>query len=399
MASIENHENLEKAQAAVRQKMAEREQLSQDYKECMEALAKAEANLQNAQQDYDDVKSVLDNKDRYESAKSLIEEKQVRVAQLEKQRKHALQDWNETEQARKANKVFGPYQSDVDKAQAEYSRIMNLESQERQILEQAQATVNELDEKMKDDHIQSLVNQAEEVKNNFENAQNEFNSTQEECQKLKDELDKSKDFDEETLKKMEEVPPGRSRVDSIASHRTGRNKSDVWGKKEQFNDNDLIDLRNVNNKNFRGWAPDVKKAYALVDTQLAPSRTFYMNQNYLFADSLANPGYDFKKFKSTPEIQPLILNEFQPYDMLSVADLLPGAADAVGGMVVDVGTKMLGNTIVNTGKNALMNKMIDTYSEDPSQLYKTSHIREYFTKDPVTQVRNMFNGRNLVEHI
>ena len=117
-----------------------------------------------------------------------------------------------------------------------------------------------------------------------------------------------------------------------------------------------------------------------------------MNQNYLFSDSLAKIGYDFQnKFKSTPEIQPLILNEFQPYDMLSVADLIPNVVDEAAGTVGNVVKGVVGN-FVNIAKNALINRQIDKFSRNPSELYLNSRRREFFTKDPVTQVRNMFNG-------
>ena len=132
--------------------------------------------------------------------------------------------------------------------------------------------------------------------------------------------------------------------------------------------------------------------------KIGASRTYYMNQNYLFSDNLAKIGNDFMKFKSTPEIQPLILNEYQPYDTMSIADILPNIASHAAGLVLDA-VDFLGNTIKNTLKTGITNALVDFYSNHPEELYnkdkRSFHRngkRTLFTTDPIEQIQNMFNG-------
>ena len=70
--------------------------------------------------------------------------------------------------------------------------------------------------------------------------------------------------------------------------------------------------------NFRG----IGKAQNTISNEnytLSPSRSFYLT-DYRFADSLSIN----EDLILNPKVQPIILNEFQPYDMLSPADVLDG---------------------------------------------------------------------------
>lgn len=192
---------------------------------------------------------------------------------------------------------------------------------------------------------------------------------------------------------------------------------------------EIFDLRNICNKNFRGFDEDTAKINREINSnefflkgtgkQMPVSRTYIMNRDYLITDTLALKSYDdFKNsainevisgwhenLKNKIEIQPLILNEFQPYDVLTPGDLIPGVINAIleGGKKLTGGAAGIG---VSFGRHTLMKKQIESIAADPSQLYNTSHTktgasinllenvrdRRYFTEDPVQVVQNMFNG-------
>lgn len=137
------------------------------------------------------------------------------------------------------------------------------------------------------------------------------------------------------------------------------------------------DIRNVNGKNFRKLNGE--------------SRSFYMNQNYLFTDTLLKPTLSLNNFKEKPEIQKLILHEFQPYQSLTIGDCLPGGAIAEGLSVVGqaVGDILL-NGILNVGKMMFTNDTIDAVCREPSKLYSAKHDGHFYTKDPIQQLHNMF---------
>ena len=164
----------------------------------------------------------------------------------------------------------------------------------------------------------------------------------------------------------------------------------------------LLDLRNINGKNFR------KNENATGNE--SPSKSYFMNRDFLVIDSLALKSYDSlenpeisnilhglrENIEKAPLIQPLILNEFQPLDMLSPADLMPGGLMAAVTDTIQKGAEMLGgNVLITLGKNALMKSNIDKFSKNPEQLYRMcegTRKRKYFSSDPVQVVQNMFNG-------
>lgn len=399
MESSTNAQNLAKAQASVRQKMADqkaaREKFKAENAECLNKMNDAQNALDAAKKACENIgaDSIIDKQNKFVEAEKNLKEAEENLKKANRAKLMAGVRWQGMEQARQASIISPPYKSDVKKAEDEYDRKIQeanraLENKNRAEEEKKTAEVN----KPADD----LVKKANDLKAEENAAQAKYDEIAAECKRIMDEYNNlPDDFDEDTVEKMAEVPAGRNGVNSIASTRQNRNESSTIVNQSHaaaIDSSKLVDLRNVNDKNFRGWSPDVMKGYATVGIHLTPSRTFYMNQNYLFSDSLAKIGYDFQnKFKSTPEIQPLILNEFQPYQMLSIADLIPGAAQMAAGLLSKA-SNLVGNSVINIAKNAIHNNFLDKFSQNPNELYLTSHRREYFTTDPVTQVRNMFNG-------
>ncbi len=93
-----------------------------------------------------------------------------------------------------------------------------------------------------------------------------------------------------------------------------------------------------------------------------------------------------------PEIQKLIVNEFQPYETISIGDLLGGIGNAIGDTAQGI-MNFVGGGIMSGIKYAAMNQYIDSVSKNTSSLYKTgTRQRKLFSKDPVQVVENIFNG-------
>lgn len=164
----------------------------------------------------------------------------------------------------------------------------------------------------------------------------------------------------------------------------------------------LLDLRNINGVNFR------KNENATGNE--SPSKSYFMNRDFLVIDSLSLKSYDTlenpeisnilhgirENIEKAPLVQPLILNEFQPYDMLSPADLMPGGIMSKVTQAGQNGAEFLGgNVLISLGKNILMKTNIDRFSKNPELLYRMNEgtrKRKYFSSDPVQVVQNMFNG-------
>lgn len=111
------------------------------------------------------------------------------------------------------------------------------------------------------------------------------------------------------------------------------------GRKLEIKANELFDLRNLpGGINFRG----IGKAQNTISNEnytLSPSRSFYLT-DYRFADSLSIN----EDLILNPKVQPIILNEFQPYDMLSPADVLDGIGNLLIKTFTAIGRKCYSNT-------------------------------------------------------
>ena len=111
-------------------------------------------------------------------------------------------------------------------------------------------------------------------------------------------------------------------------------KYKISSKRIKNEPNTLKDLRNIsvsgNALNFRKNDTAVDEGINLV------SKSYYMNKDFLIIDTLSLKSEDIersniseiaygfsKNIEKMSNIQPLILNEFQPFDMLSPADLMP----------------------------------------------------------------------------
>ena len=203
-------------------------------------------------------------------------------------------------------------------------------------------------------------------------------------------------------------PPSGSFNYSIASRRRGRKQSSViWHDNDTFADSELADLRNVNYLNWR-TNTNYKKEDGPEKTALSsPSKSFYMNHDYLFSDSLGQLGQDYliSNKEQKPEIQKLILNEFQPYKTLTMKDVLASIGDAAG-QGLDIMNNVGGSIIFSLGLTKLVNYNIDQYSRNPELIYsKYSNSKQSstatsgrhgerfaFTADPIQMIHNMFNG-------
>ena len=173
------------------------------------------------------------------------------------------------------------------------------------------------------------------------------------------------------------------------------------------------DLRNLMGRNFRGWYEDISSdnhnvrdaalflgEEANLANKVSPSRSYVMKKDFMFSDTMAvaHPDSIF-----TNDIQPLILNEFQPKETITPADLLGPLLDSIIGTL----TKFAGmfiQTGVKVGGKYITNSLIDKYSHNTSLLYcdpEFTNQKRYFTKDPVQMVVNMFaqRRRKMVEHI
>ena len=196
-------------------------------------------------------------------------------------------------------------------------------------------------------------------------------------------------------------------------------KYKISSKRIKNEPNTLKDLRNIsvsgNALNFRKNDTAVDEGINLV------SKSYYMNKDFLIIDTLSLKGEDIersniseiaygfsKNIEKMSNIQPLILNEFQPFDMLSPADLMPaGIFEKLGEFTNKAIGFLGGNALISLGKNYLMKRNIDEFSKNPEQLYNIANeingktkinlheknrVRKYFTSDPVQVIQNMFNG-------
>ena len=196
-------------------------------------------------------------------------------------------------------------------------------------------------------------------------------------------------------------------------------KYKISSKRIKNEPNTLKDLRNIsvsgNALNFRKNDTAVDEGINLV------SKSYYMNKDFLIIDTLSLKSEDIersniseiaygfsKNIEKMSNIQPLILNEFQPFDMLSPADLMPaGIFEKLGEFTNKAIGFLGGNALISLGKNYLMKRNIDEFSKNPEQLYNIANeingktkinlheknrVRKYFTSDPVQVIQNMFNG-------
>lgn len=379
-------QKIENAQNAATAELESREKALADAKaaneQCMKDLKSAEAAAKAAE---DAAAQAQERQDAYDA-------KMAEVAAAEAQQKanqRIAMEYNEKIR-KEADKWFFPSKSKQEewgRQQDFYNkRALNANKEKNRLKDEAAGMEPSAEDK-------SLM--AERDK-----AQQAASDKAAECEKAKAAVDAAK-------KNLDDLGYNRADIDNFvkvaASEKNTAAKYNVasYGNRNERSENTIFDLRNLNGANFRQNDPNAIKvslASGAEGQRLSPSKSYYMNQDYLFTNSLASPiPLGSVNRASFPEIQTLILNEFQPYDMLSVADLLPGAVDLLVG-ITNKAANLAGGFVVNAAKNAIINSNIDKYSKKPDELYNGSLSkrkngeRSYFTADPVQQVENMFNG-------
>lgn len=175
----------------------------------------------------------------------------------------------------------------------------------------------------------------------------------------------------------------------------------------------LEDLRNF--RNFRStWDefPNTSDS-SVFGTQgrqagTSPSKSFYMSaKDFLFSNSLSYNDSLFNK----PEIQPIILNEFQPdvqiYWTSLVTNFFQGIfglatkdKDTNAGKLASLAGKFFGSTlgadITKKAGSAAINWMTRYYSVNPEKLYDSTNAEtkglHNATSAPINWVKNMFDS-------
>jgi len=178
----------------------------------------------------------------------------------------------------------------------------------------------------------------------------------------------------------------------------------------------LEDLRNLNYKNFRSYYDNLDITSDNNNNAInwirenknirSPSRSYIKGKDFMFADPYVNfinskseGGSDEEEGTLKPEIQPLILNEFQPNEMISPNDLLGPLMNTIFSSFGKFG-KFIVSPVIKTGGKITTNAKIDYYSVASEELYGTGtsnpkykfRKRQYFTSDPVEMVLNMFGN-------
>ena len=162
----------------------------------------------------------------------------------------------------------------------------------------------------------------------------------------------------------------------------------------------LLDLRNyhnfrsLNNANA-GTDPSTGKPSAfgtgIRAAATSPSKSYYMSQkDFLFAERL-DMNVDAVHFS---EVQPIILNEFQPDKITYATELGVGAMQLLGGKVKSGAAGLIGifgHTLGSgfAGKN-LNNAMQEYYSLNPKALYDADAYGNHGNMNPMTFVKKMF---------
>lgn len=395
--SEENNKKYDEARENALKKLQEARAAVQEANEnndaCANALAEAQAQLDEMNEGIEEAERICDARDEAKEA-------QEEAERADKEYKDALKAANAASKnlnAIKNSSFYWSKRSDQKAAQAAFDQAhakMVAAGNAKRAADKALAESNAPSE--------NAYNEAKEKVDARDDAAKRVEDLAKECEQYEKEKEAAE-------KALEDLGYDENDLDSIKDLvRRAKKKytgvSTAWAR--VLGKTEIEDLRNINGTNFRSVAQNngvVNQRSLNVmnggDARVSPSRSFYMNEDYLFTDSLASPTLDSASFASKPELQTLILSEFQPDDMLSVADLLPKSADKLAAVGEAVG-KIGGNVAVAIARNSIVNGFIEEYSKDPNKLYNMqfsgassgTRKRHYFTPDPVQQIQNMFNG-------
>ena len=165
---------------------------------------------------------------------------------------------------------------------------------------------------------------------------------------------------------------------------------------------ELYDLRNINYTNFRGSKGSSADSETVgadgtktttTTYRSGASKSYYMHIDYVFSNDLNMSSID-EKYKQN--IQPIILNEFQPNEMIQINDVIGGTLKGLD-KVLALGLSVAGD-FMKPGTKFITNILIDKVSKDPKSLYSTNRKNNSSPElkdlifDPVLKVRNMFRG-------
>lgn len=420
--------DLDKKKAALAEAEAAKEQ-------CLLEAAKLNAEKNKLVNEANDkieelINANEDLKNEYQEAKNDIEYFDSEIKQLNKQ-----QEELEKKQSETAKKAMDALKSgDKEK----FNELKQETKDMDELIDQKTDTIHEA--AAAKDEAQSRINAVkEQIEHSIMNAGMrdegtdkeldaikekllELDSKKQECDKLQGPIDEAKaampKYTAEDIEKMKDLPMRKKpQYYSLAHIQFG-------------NSNDLKDLRNLpNSVNFRKYTmePGVKNALnaseaiasANNETPLnpslmtSPSKTFYMNQDYLFSDTLAKVNLNKESLKSAPEIQPLLLNEFQPYYKLELSEIYGGLLNAAGTLLNTVDGWLSFGSFGAKFRMGAQNNFIERISKDPSLLYdmkgtdvfdstdatKGIRKRKFISSDPVQMVQNMFQRRHMAKHI
>ena len=172
---------------------------------------------------------------------------------------------------------------------------------------------------------------------------------------------------------------------------------------------ELYDLRNINYTNFRGSKGSSADSETVgadgtktttTTYKSGASKSYYMHIDYVFSNDL-NMSSIKEEYKQT--IQPIILNEFQPNEMITIGDFITGplkfldkgAAAALGvvGDFAKPATKFMTNVFIDRASKNPEKWLYYKRNRDASKIKagNDADVWDYIF-DPVTKVRNMFRG-------
>lgn len=268
-------------------------------------------------------------------------------------------------------------------SQADYDEALRYQEVGGKLLRRAKEYEKQAKEKMK--ALSEYTAKLNEKKRKEAEAQAALDAARAEYRKLLKDLEKARQC---LLEKIRNAP-GTSRIKKPLSAIARRDNPEVQAflpdgntyNKDPNSYGKIFDLRNFSNgQNFRKTAKGK-------ESEMGPSQSYYL-RDYVFSDSMVASEDD----KNYEKIQPLILSEFQPYEMITIADVIGGVGDLVANLVNGT-VGMFVAPILKTAGKCIQNNLINTYSQNTKDLYKTDgRVRSYFAKDPVQTVQNMFNG-------
>lgn len=295
-------------------------------------------------------------------------------------------------------------QADLAKANDESNKAENNLKEKQKALNDFVANSGAATDPVKLSRLQDELSKA---KTESKRAKTAADSAKTAADTAKEKADKTKEALESEKGKLPEKPKvssaeaelAKSQVANVASTRGGalfsqRVTSNRGNQAANGNtsgtpasESNLLDLRNLpGGKNFRNTGNSAGATGNGV--VLSPSRSYFLT-DYRFAETLTLT----EDLLTNPKVQPLILNEFQPYEMISPGDVLNGVGDGIMKIIGGtVGT--LATPIIKGAGKVIQNKLIDLYASKTSELYKEggSRKKKMFTADPVQVVQNMFMG-------